>query len=65
MIIQLYARMPEISRGFFFVTLFPSSVVKGVERLRNKQTTEAMQHFNKALDIDPENVEGLVGRGAL
>uniref|UniRef100_A0A914V014 Uncharacterized protein n=1 Tax=Plectus sambesii TaxID=2011161 RepID=A0A914V014_9BILA len=41
------------------------SVVKGVERFRAGKNGEAMQHLNKALQVEAENVEALVARGAL
>ncbi|XP_064638821.1 zinc finger CCCH domain-containing protein 13-like isoform X2 [Lineus longissimus] len=41
------------------------SVAEGVSHFKAGRFTEAMQHLNKALQIDPENVEALVARGAL
>jgi hypothetical protein len=41
------------------------SVAEGVEHFKNDRLPEAMQMFNKALQIDSENVEALVARGAL
>uniref|UniRef100_A0A915IJP9 Uncharacterized protein n=1 Tax=Romanomermis culicivorax TaxID=13658 RepID=A0A915IJP9_ROMCU len=46
-------------------TLAMKSVERGVEKLRNNDSLIAMQHFNKALQIEAENVEALVARGAL
>lgn len=40
------------------------SVKCGVERIREGQNMVAVQHFNKALNIDDRNVEALVGRAA-
>lgn len=37
----------------------------GIEHFKNGQQVEAFQCLNKALNIDPRNVEGLVARGAL
>lgn len=42
-----------------------SSVADGIEHFKNGQQVEAFQCLNKALNIDPRNVEGLVARGAL
>ncbi|KAH8243005.1 hypothetical protein KR032_003694, partial [Drosophila birchii] len=41
------------------------SVADGIEHFKNGQQVEAFQCLNKALNIDPRNVEGLVARGAL
>ncbi|XP_022093740.1 uncharacterized protein LOC110980955 [Acanthaster planci] len=41
------------------------SVAKGVAYFKAGQLLDAMQHLNKALEIDEENVEALVARGAL
>ncbi|XP_017083802.1 tetratricopeptide repeat protein 14 homolog isoform X2 [Drosophila eugracilis] len=41
------------------------SVADGIEHFKNGQHVEAFQCLNKALNIDPRNVEGLVARGAL
>ncbi|GFN74037.1 hypothetical protein PoB_000054300 [Plakobranchus ocellatus] len=41
------------------------SVVQGVEMFKKGDYLEAMQHLNRALQIDTENVEALVARGAL
>lgn len=41
------------------------SVAEGVSHFKAGKHTEAMQHLNKALQIDSENVEALVARGAL
>ncbi|XP_038050087.1 uncharacterized protein LOC119723484 [Patiria miniata] len=41
------------------------SVAKGVEHFKAGRLLDAMQHLNKALEIDEENVEALVARGAL
>lgn len=37
----------------------------GIEHFKNGQQVEAFQCLNKALNIDPRNVEALVARGAL
>jgi len=42
-----------------------SSVANGVDHFKHGRLTEAMQMFNKALQIDDDNVEALVARGAL
>lgn len=44
---------------------FSSSVASGVHCFKNYKYDEALKHFNYALEIDPENVEALVARGAL
>jgi len=41
------------------------SVAQGVEYFKQGREMEAMQHFSRALQIDAENVEALVARGAL
>ncbi|VDP12028.1 unnamed protein product [Soboliphyme baturini] len=41
------------------------AVTKGIERLRQGLSTEALQLFNKALEVDPTNIDALVARGAL
>uniref|UniRef100_W8BSP3 Tetratricopeptide repeat protein 14 n=3 Tax=Ceratitis capitata TaxID=7213 RepID=W8BSP3_CERCA len=41
------------------------SVAEGIEHFKNGNHVEAFQCLNKALTIDPRNVEGLVARGAL
>ena len=41
------------------------SVAKGVEHFKAERFIEAMQHLNKALEIDEQNVEAFVARGAL
>lgn len=42
-----------------------SSVAEGVKRFKDGENLEAMQLFNRALQIDPENNEALVARGAM
>lgn len=41
------------------------SVADGIDHFKAGKHTEAFQCLNKALTIDPKNVEGLVARGAL
>ncbi|XP_075240473.1 uncharacterized protein LOC142335946 isoform X2 [Convolutriloba macropyga] len=41
------------------------SVGKGVQCFKEDRHVEAMQHFNIALEVEPQCVEGLVARGAL
>lgn len=41
------------------------SVAEGIEHFKEGRHSEAFQCLNKALTIDPRNVEGLVARGAL
>lgn len=41
------------------------NVADGIEHFKAGKHTEAFQCLNKALTIDPKNVEGLVARGAL
>jgi len=45
--------------------VFMSSVADGVNHFKHDRLPEAMQMFNKALQIDGDNVEALVARGAL
>jgi len=45
--------------------VYVPSVAAGVDHLKHSRLTEAMQMFNKALQIDADNVEALVARGAL
>lgn len=47
-----------------FLLIF-RSVAEGIEYFKVGQHVEAFQCLNKALNIDPRNVEGLVARGAL
>jgi hypothetical protein len=42
-----------------------NSVSRGIKLFKENETSDAMIHFNKALAIDEENVDGLVARGAL
>lgn len=37
----------------------------GVDCFKDGRHVEAMNEYNKALEIDPQNVEALVARGAL
>lgn len=41
------------------------SVAEGIDHFKAGRHTEAFQCLNKALTVDPRNVEGLVARGAL
>jgi len=41
------------------------SVAEGIEHFKEGRHSEAFQCLNKAINIDPRNVEGLVARGAL
>lgn len=49
----------------FFVCLCAFSVRAGVDHFKHGRHVEAMNEYNKALDIDTNNVEALVARGAL
>ena len=41
------------------------SVASGVKLFKSGELSDAMKYFNHALEIDGQNVEGLVARGAL
>lgn len=41
------------------------NVADGIEYFKAGKHSEAFQSLNKALQIDPRNIEGLVARGAL
>ena len=41
------------------------SVADGIRYFKEGKHSEAMQHLNRALQIDEDNVEALVARGAL
>lgn len=45
--------------------VWPVSVADGVNKFKEGKHTEAMQLLNKALQIDEDNVEALVARGAV
>lgn len=47
------------------ILIFYCSVVQGVKLYKEGKQMEAMSCYNKALDIDPDNVEALVARGAM
>ena len=42
-----------------------NSVAAGVKSFKAGEHSKAMKMLDHALDIDPDNVEGLVARGAL
>lgn len=42
-----------------------ASVKKGIKKFKSENYIEALQDFNYALDMDTENVDALVARGAL
>lgn len=42
-----------------------ASVKTGVDHFKSGRHVEAMNEYNKALEIDTNNVEALVARGAL
>jgi len=49
--------------SYDFVSCY--SVAEGVAYFKDGRQTEAMQKLNKALQIDNDNAEALVARGAL
>lgn len=55
-------QMPE--NGMLILVL-PNSVKEGVQHFKSGNTVEAFQCLNKALQMDAQNVEALVARGAL
>ena len=50
---------------FAFCNISTSSVARGVELFKEGNHVGAMQHLNKALQIDSSNVDAFVARGAL
>lgn len=54
---------------FIFILIYPLfclfSVRAGVDHFKHGRHVEAMNEYNKALEIDTNNVEALVARGAL
>uniref|UniRef100_A0A1X7VPS5 S1 motif domain-containing protein n=1 Tax=Amphimedon queenslandica TaxID=400682 RepID=A0A1X7VPS5_AMPQE len=65
--------MTEIKDGEYYDSLRKSqrskwsmdTVASGVECFKKHQYEDALKHFNYALEIDTENVEAMVARGAL
>lgn len=53
--------------SLFFPLFWPChfSVKAGVDHFKHGRHVEAMNEYNKALEIDTNNVEALVARGAL
>ena len=47
------------------LSLLLFSVASGVECFKKHQYEDALKYFNYALEIDTENVEAMVARGAL
>lgn len=64
-IITLICSYIGVSSFFFFVCFCAFSVRSGVDHFKHGRHVEAMNEYNKALDIDTNNVEALVARGAL
>ena len=44
--------------------IFVHRTASGVKHLKEERHKEAKKCFDQALDVDPENVEALVARGA-
>ena len=51
--------------SFLHLFIFSLSVALGVRHIKGGSHSKAMELLDHALQIDPENVEGLVARGAL
>lgn len=65
---QLKFVQPEIffsSSHFLKKSGCVDSVRAGVDHFKHGRHVEAMNEYNKALEIDTSNVEALVARGAL
>ena len=50
---------------YMYVIIGLLSVATGVKLFKSGELSGAMKYFNHALEIDGQNVEGLVARGAL
>lgn len=61
----LLHRNLQFSSNFPYLRTKYRSVAEGIEHFKDGRHSEAFQCLNKALNIDPRNVEGLVARGAL
>lgn len=55
---------PSVILLLIFLFVF-YSVAEGIQQFKESKHVEAMQNFNKALQIDAQNVEAFVARGAL
>ena len=67
-IFHLYVSNCKVSTVFFQSSFDANayfSYFSGIKHFKAGETVEAFQCLNMALKMDPENVEGLVARGAL
>ena len=65
---MVFGQVRGVAGGVSVATRFISfvpSVATGVQHFKSGDNKAAMRYYNHALEIDSNNVEGLVARGAL